>query len=444
MRWRGLTGVLSSQACTLSANRLLTVAVPWLVLDRTGSAAQTGLVVACQVLPYAFTQWLAGPLLDRVGPRRISMAGDVSSAFVLIIPAVFGTPPLWLLTLMLVVVGCADGPASAAKRMLVPFAAADAGQSTTRGVGLATAVERTATAAGTALAGWLVATLGGDRALWAAAAMLGAATVIVTLTVSDPVRDRGRDDRTYLDRLRTGTAFLRRSRPLRALTAMFVVTNLLDQALMAVLLPVWARAGGYGATVVGLALSTVGLASIASALASAGFGARLPRRATYLIGVLSSGPTRIVVLALGLPPQVVIAVYALAGIGSGLFNPLLETVQVELIPAPLRGRVQTLISAWAWAGIPVGGLLGAALLNAGGLDTALWICGLAYLVAVLRPAWRMDWSAPKPPGEPVRLPPLGRNRLTRMLRERPSPPNRVEHRHPLRPRADRKAVAARR
>ncbi|GAA4603987.1 MFS transporter [Actinoplanes octamycinicus] len=430
--------MLSSQACTLSANRLLTVAVPWLVLDRTGSAAQTGLVVACQVLPYAFTQWLAGPLLDRIGPRRISMAGDLASASVLIIPAIFGTPPLWLLTLMLVVVGCADGPASAAKRMLVPFAAADAGQSTTRGVGLATAVERTATAAGTALAGWLVATLGGDRALWAAAAMLGVATLIVTLTVTDPVRDRGRDDETYLDRLRTGAAFLRHSRPLRALTAMFVITNLLDQALMAVLLPVWARAGGHDATVVGLALSTVGLASIASALASAGFGTRLPRRATYLIGVLSSGPTRIIVLALDLPPQVVIGVYALAGIGSGLFNPLLETVQVELIPAALRGRVQTLISAWAWAGIPVGGLLGAVLLNTGGLHAALWICGLAYLAAVLRPAWRMDWSrpsAPAPPGDGIRLVPAGRNRITRMLRERPCPPNRDEHRHLLRRRS---------
>ncbi|WP_285553022.1 MFS transporter [Actinoplanes regularis] len=394
MRWRGLSGVLSSQACTLSANRLLTVAVPWLVLDRTGSAAQAGLVVACQVLPYAFTQWLAGPLLDRIGPRRISAAGDVTSAFVLLIPAVFGTPPLWLLTVMLVVVGCADGPASAAKRLLVPFAAADAGQSTARGVGLATAVERTATAAGTALAGWLVATLGGDRALWVAAAMLGVATLIVTLTVTDPVRDRGHDDETYLDRLRTGTTFLRGSPALRAVTAMFVVTNLLDQALMAVLLPIWARAGGHDATVVGLALSTVGLASIASALASAGFGARLPRRATYLIGVLSSGPTRILVLALGLPPEAVIAVYALAGIGSGLFNPLLETLQVELIPAALRGRVQTLISAWAWAGIPIGGLFGAVLLNLGGMRTALWVCGLAYLVAVLRPAWRVDWSLP--------------------------------------------------
>ncbi|WP_232344604.1 MULTISPECIES: MFS transporter [Actinoplanes] len=407
MRWRGLTGVLGAQACTLSANRLLTVAVPWLVLDRTGSAAQTGLVVACQVLPYAFTQWLAGPLLDRIGPRRISAAGDVTSAVVLIIPAIFGTPPLWLLTAMLVLVGCADGPASAAKRLLVPFAAADAGQSTARGVGLATAVERTATAVGTALAGWLVATLGGDRALWAAAAMLGVATLIVTLTVTDPVRDHGRDDETYVDRLRTGAAFLRGNSPLRALTAMFVVTNLLDQALMAVLLPIWARAGGHDATVVGLALSTVGLASIASALASAGFGARLPRRATYLIGVLSSGPTRIIVLALGLPPEAVIAVYALAGIGSGLFNPLLETIQVELIPAPLRGRVQTLISAWAWAGIPVGGLLGAVLLSAGGLNLALWVCGIAYLAAVLRPAWRMDWSLPS-------LPPLPEPSLPRV------------------------------
>src|SRR4051812_28463156 len=44
---RGLVGVLSASAAALSANRLLSIALPWFVLTTTGSATKTGLVVFC-------------------------------------------------------------------------------------------------------------------------------------------------------------------------------------------------------------------------------------------------------------------------------------------------------------------------------------------------------------------------------------------------------------
>ncbi|MEU4422518.1 MFS transporter, partial [Actinoplanes sp. NPDC024001] len=224
-------------------------------------------------------------------------------------------------------------------------------------------------------------------------ALLGATAPIAALTFSDPPRDQARHG--YATRLRTGIAYLRRHRSLRALTVMFVVTNLLDQALIAVLLPVWARDGGHSAATVGLALSAAGAAAVCSALGTAWLGTRLPRRRTYLAAVIISGPTRLIVLALGWPPEAVIAVWLLAGLGSGVFNPLLETVQIEMTPAELRGRVLTLIGALAWVGIPVGGLLGAGLLTAVGLPAALWICGLAYLAAVVHPGNRVAWEAPR-------------------------------------------------
>jgi MFS family permease len=392
---RALIGLLSAQACTLSANRVLTVAVPWLLLTATDdpdrAAFHAGLVVFCQAAPYALTQWLAGPLLDRVGPRRICIAGDLASAALLAVLATVPSPPVWLIALILAGVGAADGPASAGKRLLVPVAATAAGQPVARGAGLAIALERAATAFGPALAGWLVAFLGGASALWVAGALLGLAAPIATLTFRNPPRDAARHG--YATRLRTGAAYLRRHRSLRALTSMFVLTNLLDQALISVLLPVWARSGGHSAAVVGLALSAAGAASVCSALGTAWLGTRLPRRATYLAAVIISGPTRIIVLALGWPAEAVIAVWVIAGLGSGVFNPLLETVQIEMTPAELRGRVLTLISALAWVGIPVGGLLGAAMLTSVGLPATLWLCGAAYLAAVLHPGRQVAWEA---------------------------------------------------
>jgi MFS family permease len=397
---RPLAGVLVAQACTLSASRILALAVPWLLLTATDDPAEAalhaGVVVFCQTAPYALTQLLAGPLLDRYGPRRISIAGDLVSAALLAVLALSPAAPVWLIAVVLAGVGAADGPATAAKRLLIPVAASAAGQPLTRGAGLATALERAATAFGPAIAGWLVAVAGGAPALWVTAALLGAAAPIATITFVNPPRDR--EAHGYAARLREGARFLRRHTGLRSLAVMFTVTNLLDQALISVLLPVWARTGGYSAAVIGLALSAAGAASVCSALLTAWIGARLPRRATYLAAVVVSGPTRLVVLALGWPPEAVIAVWVLAGVGSGLFNPILETVQVESVPAEMRGRVLTLINALAWAGIPLGGLTGAFLLTTAGLPAALLICGAAYLTAVLYPGPRITWHPRVKPG----------------------------------------------
>src|SRR5262249_17721190 len=74
---RGLIGVLSADFAALSASRLLSIAVPWFVLTTTGSAVQTGLIAFCQITPFAVAQTLSGPLIDRIGPRRIAVAGDL-------------------------------------------------------------------------------------------------------------------------------------------------------------------------------------------------------------------------------------------------------------------------------------------------------------------------------------------------------------------------------
>jgi MFS family permease len=74
---RGLIGVLSADFAALSANRLLSIAVPWFVLTTTGSATKTGLIAFCQITPFVIAQALSGPLIDRIGPRRIAIAGDL-------------------------------------------------------------------------------------------------------------------------------------------------------------------------------------------------------------------------------------------------------------------------------------------------------------------------------------------------------------------------------
>lgn len=272
---RGLVAVLATSAAALSANRMLAIAVPWFVLSTTGSAAKTGLVVFCQLGPYVVSQALSGPLIDRIGPKRISVVGDlISMTAMAVAPVLYlaGALPLGALAALMAVVGAADGPSNAAKSVFVPSVTRAARAPLERGTGLTGAVERTATTVGPAIAGAVIAGFGNVCALWVAAALFGLASVIVATTLHDPVPELHQPDvervEGYLGQLRQGADFLRKEGLLRAIVAMVAVTNLLDQAFMAVLLPVWAMASGYGPEAVGLVVSVFGAASVVAALAA--------------------------------------------------------------------------------------------------------------------------------------------------------------------------------
>ena len=138
-RSRGLIGVLSAEAASFTANRMLSIAVPWFVLTTTGSVAKTGLVAFCQITPFVIVQALAGPLIDRVGPRRVSIGGDVVSlAAATAIPVLYAADalPLWALMALMAVLGAGEGPATAAKSVFIPSATRAAGVPIERGTGL--------------------------------------------------------------------------------------------------------------------------------------------------------------------------------------------------------------------------------------------------------------------------------------------------------------------
>ncbi|MFI7673287.1 MFS transporter [Actinophytocola sp. NPDC049390] len=404
---RGLAGVLGADLVSLTANRLLLVAVPWFVLSSTGSVAQTGLVAFCQITPFVLAQALAGPVIDRIGPRRIAIAGDVVSMGVMVVVGLLhavGGLHLWALMALMAVAGAAEGPARSAKSVFIPAVTRAAGAPIERGTGLSTAIERTATVAGPAAGGFVVAALGNAEALWLAAGLFGFAALIVTVALTDdltPERPKTTEVGGYADQLRAGATFLRADGLLRAITGMVVVTNLLDQAFITVLLPVWARESGHGAETVGLVVSVFAATSILAALVAATIGGRLPRRTVYMVGFVIGGVPRFVAMAMGLPLWAVLAVFAVGGLGSGFINPIVGAVTYERIPDRLLGRVRTLSNALAWAGIPFGGPVAALLLTTSGLTGSLLIAGGLYLAAIVLPGMRPEWSQMRRTASPV-------------------------------------------
>lgn len=397
-----LRGWLLAEAVSLTGTRVSMVAIPWFVLTTTGSATQTGLVAFAEMAPLVALKALAGPLVDRVGARRVAVAADLGSFVVIgLVPLLHlaGLLSFPALLGLVAVAGALRGPGDGAKHAMIPALVEHAGVPTERATGLASTVERTASMAGAALAGVLVALVGptGALALNAGTFLVSALVLLATTGALSRAAGTGadhgveEDESPYLHRLREGWRFLRSDPLLLGLSLMVAVTNLFDQAFVAVLVPVWAKETGGGAGAVGTLFAVFSGAAIAGAALASVYATRLPRYTTYLVAFLICGSPRFVVLALESPLWVVLATAVVSGFGAGFINPVLGAVIFERIPAHLVGRVSALNTALCWSLIPFGGLVGGLLVGGFGRAGAMLACGAAYFAATVLPALQPQW-----------------------------------------------------
>jgi MFS family permease len=393
--------LLGASGVSLVGSRLSVIALPLFVLVTTGSATRTGLVAFAEMTPLVLAQGLAGPLTDRVGPRRVSVGCDlVSGAVLAFIPILYAADRLTFGALLVIValVGLARGPGDGAKFVMAPVVATATGQPAERVLGLEDGISRAASILGPLGAAALVAALGAPMAIAFDAASFLVAAVLVGLGVPRPVGsaraaepDDPDDPASYLARLRSGAAFVRRDGLLRSIVGMVATTNLLDQALSTVLIVVWARSRGGGAGLIGLVAASLGAGAVIGALTAASVGHRLPRRATFAWSFFLVSAPRFLVFGLGAPLWVVVPVLFLGGLGVGTLNPILGAVQIERIPEHLRARVLSLMTSATAALVPFGGLVGGILSDTVGISAALLICGAVYTLATMVPVFRPEW-----------------------------------------------------
>ena len=401
---RGRTALgryLAAETISLAGTQLSLLALPWFVLVTTGSAARTGLIAACEMAPYVVAQTLGGPLIDRVGARRISVVSDAASAVVVAaIPLLhaWGRLDFALLVILVALAGAVRGPGDSAKSALVPAVVALSGARIERVTGLLGAAERFATTLGPATAGLVIAWRGPLAALVidALSFAIGAA-LVASIRAERTARDASEESSRYRTQLREGFAFVRRDPLLRAIVGVIATTNLLDAAMFSVLLPVWAHDRGHGPAVIGVIASAFSITALGGSLLAAAAGHRLPRRTVFLFGYLLAGAPRFFTLALGAPVGAVVAIHLAAGFGAGFLNPITQAITLERIPPALLGRATSLIDALAWSGIPLGGVSAGVLVGAVGLAPAFALCGAIYLAVTTLPALRPAFRAMNQP-----------------------------------------------
>ncbi|GHB41689.1 MFS transporter [Streptomyces cirratus] len=436
MSRRPFAAVLAANTISIAGSSLTLIGVPWFVLQTTDSPGRAGVVAFCATVPVVVAALVGGPVIDRIGRRRVSAASDLVCALsVGAIPLLHyaGVLEFWMLCALMALGGLVHTPGLTARGVLLPDLAAHAGTTVTRAAGLYDGVSRGARMIGAALAGVLITAFGTESILLVDAATFGASALLVTVFLrgvpaAEPHRAAGKISFAgYRAELGEGWAFLTRSRLLLGITVMVMMTNGLDQGWSSVLLPVHGREALGGPAALGLMVSLFGGSALLSALLYGAWGERLHRRTVFAVAFLLCGAPRYVVAALTGTPLPLAVTMALSGLGAGMLNPILSTVVYEHVPDGLRSRVAGVSTAGCELTMPLGGLAAGLLVGGFGTTGALLAFGGVYLLATLSPlvfpAWRGMDRPPAQAGQPAQAGPLSpADQSGPVSRTEPAPP----------------------
>ena len=396
-----LIALFVADAISVTGNVLALVAVPWFVLELTGSAALTGITAFFSALASLLAAFFGGALVDRVGFRRMSVLSDIASAAAIVaIPLVHLTVGIepWQLMIFVFLGALLDAPGTAARSSMLPDLAELAGTPIERAAGLSQAVRRGAILVGAPIAGGLIVLIGTQGVfLIDAFSFLVSAAVIGLLTPAIAYHDASEEAeaeaaaelesprsgrRRYMDDLLVGLRFVWADRLVRAIVLTVMITNFLDSPLLGVVLPVYVKEV-YGSSVeLGLLFGIFGGAALLGAIGYGMIGPRLPRRMTFAVAFVIVG-LPFWVLALQPPFGIALAAFFIVGLAAGPINPIISTVIFERVPRHVRGRVMSTITAGAFVAMPIGMLVFGFISEQFGVITAIVIIAASYLAVTL-------------------------------------------------------------
>jgi MFS family permease len=397
-----IIALFTGNAISMLGNVLAVVAIPWFVLQTTGSASKTGLAAFFTILPRVIAAFLGGALVDRLGYKRTSILADCASTVAIaLIPFIYTNWGLefWQLLALVFLGNVLDAPGTTAREAIVPDLAALAGLSLETASTSGQVIERSSRLVGAPLAGALIALVGASQILWIDAATFAiSAGLIAFLVPSSPISksSTATASESIWSELVAGFRFIWHDKLIRLIVGVVMLTNLLDAALGGVILPVYINRFFGDALDLGLLIAVGGGAAVVGALAFGFWGKHLSRRVIFAAGFVIVG-LRFAIMIFILPFWLLLLLSFIAGLGSGPLNPIIGAITYQCVPAVVRGRVFGAISAGVNVGSPLGVILAGFLLEQLDIRILLAIMGVIYVVVTgssfFSRAWHEDSSA---------------------------------------------------
>jgi MFS family permease len=380
-----LVALLTANVVSTVGNLFTTIAVPWFVLQTTGSPVKTGITGAVTALSFV-ASFFGGTLVDRIGFKRVAVGSDLASGIaVALVPLLYHTIGLafWQLLVLVFLRALCSTPGETGRRGMLPDLIALAGARSERVNGIYQTTLYSANLIGTALTGVLIALIGTSNMLWLdGVSFLFSATAIFLAIppVSQPAPRRPRA--SYWREMSEGWRFLVADRLLRGMAVLAALVNFIGAALVGVILPVYAREVFGTSVALGALFAGASVGALIGSVCYTAVAARLSRYRLFLVGIALLNTAFWLLAPL---PSLVIAVPAVAlrGLGIGLLAPTFGVIPQERVPAALRGRVFGTSGALGMVATPLGALLAGYAISGFGLRGAVIGLGLFTLVPSL-------------------------------------------------------------
>jgi MFS family permease len=407
----------------MSGNAMATIAIPWFVLETTGSTTDTALSGAAGAIPIVIAAVIGGVWVDRVGHRQASIYSDIASGITIaLIPILYLLG--WLsfpVLLGLIFFGALlDAPGVAARGALVPDLAGLAGWRLEMVNSIHEVIESGSGLVGPLLGGLLIAALSAGNVLLVDALTFGLSALVVALLVPrvlesgkqnaetathplTPSQEGEHDTESVVSASRVlrpdietinedslpvwqafhaGVVYVWADGPLRAIFGSAVLLNFLLAPVFGLLLPVYMQEVAQSSVGLGAVIAAFGGGSVLGAIVYGAWGHRWSRRVTFLVGVVAIG-LGVVGVGLLLPIPYMVGSFFLAGLIAGPNGPLINTITQERTPAKMRGRVLSIVNAMCFAGGPAGFLVAGLLLSVIGLQATFLAAGALFAITGL-------------------------------------------------------------
>jgi MFS family permease len=355
---------------SLLGDQFYFVALPWLVLQQTGSAVAMGAIMMAGAIPRALLMLMGGAVSDRMSARKIMMATAMARTICVTVIGVLvwmHVLRIWELYALAVSFGVADAFAAPAQTAYMPsllkreqlVAASSVSQSTTQ----VTAI------VGQIPAGFVIKTLGVAWAFFLDA--ISFFFIIGALwKLPDPPKSQ-KARKPMLHSIAEGIAYVGKDVPLRSLMMLIMVLNFCIAGPVAIGLAYLAKMRFGSPTVYGIAISAIAAGSLLGALLAGVW--KIRRRGVMII--LVSMVLGICLGSIGLLGKVwsIASVLLIMGVAAGLINIHIGAWIMQRIDVAVRGRVSSVLMLGS------GGITPISLAVAGFL--VAWNLKLMFLLA---------------------------------------------------------------
>jgi MFS family permease len=368
-------------------NSAVHVAIPWLVLETTGSSAQAGIVLGLSGLSVIFTAPLIGGLIAILGARPVSVWADIiSGTSVLLFPIIGTLFGLNIASLLVIAIfGAMFDPAGGtARKSLIQPVVEKEGLSLTKFNGTYEAVATIGTVIGPTAAALAISVIGINATFYVIAVVFVFASATASLIPVITVRgDKGKvfSVSNVVGETRLGVSTLWRDKPLLSLVGLYTMLTAIYMPVESIVLSRYFQDLDEPQTL-GFVLSAMSVGIVIGALQF--------HRAVRILS-----PRNLVVISMSLIGAVVCGMAflpsAIAFIGLGLalglafgpVSPLTNYLVQRRVPQHLHGPVFGTQFSLTHLALPAGTLALGLIVQSVSIAPLLFVIGALFIAVTL-------------------------------------------------------------